>query len=79
MLGVFAEFETNPRRERQREGIAFAKTRGVYKGRKASFDAAGVRRPRHDMLGRYAFILPDQIARRELRPLRNPKDVDGES
>ena len=34
MLGVFAEFETNLRRERQSEGIAAAKQRGAYKGRK---------------------------------------------
>jgi DNA invertase Pin-like site-specific DNA recombinase len=34
MLGVFAEFETNLRRERQLEGIAKAKAAGVYKGRK---------------------------------------------
>ncbi|RCS22762.1 hypothetical protein DUT91_17895 [Phyllobacterium salinisoli] len=33
MLGVFAESETNLRRERQMEGIAAAKARGVYKGR----------------------------------------------
>jgi DNA invertase Pin-like site-specific DNA recombinase len=32
-LGVFAEFETNLRRERQLEGISAAKARGVYKGR----------------------------------------------
>ena len=32
MLGVFAEFETNLRRERQLEGIARAKAAGVYKG-----------------------------------------------
>lgn len=40
MLGVFAEFETNLRRERQMEGIAAAKARGVYKGkgRKPSID-----------------------------------------
>jgi DNA invertase Pin-like site-specific DNA recombinase len=31
MLGVFAEFETNLRRERQLEGIADAKARGVYR------------------------------------------------
>jgi DNA invertase Pin-like site-specific DNA recombinase len=36
MLGVFAEFEANLRRERQLEGIAAAKARGVYKGRKPS-------------------------------------------
>ena len=39
MLGVFAEFETNLRRERQLEGIAAAKARGVYKGRKPSINA----------------------------------------
>jgi DNA invertase Pin-like site-specific DNA recombinase len=34
MLGVFAEFETNLRRERQLDGIAKAKKAGVYKGGK---------------------------------------------
>jgi DNA invertase Pin-like site-specific DNA recombinase len=43
MLGVFAEFETNLRRERQLEGIAKAKAAGVYKGRPASINAARVR------------------------------------
>ena len=38
MLGVFAEFETNLRRERQAEGIAVAKSRGAYKGRPQSID-----------------------------------------
>ena len=38
MLGVFAEFETNLRRERQAEGIALAKKRGVYKGRVPKID-----------------------------------------
>src|SRR5215213_249840 len=42
MLGVFAEFETNLRRERQLEGIAQAKARGVYRGRKPSIDRAKV-------------------------------------
>jgi DNA invertase Pin-like site-specific DNA recombinase len=44
MLGVFAEFETNLRRERQLEGIAAAKERGVYKGRPRSIDASEIRR-----------------------------------
>jgi DNA invertase Pin-like site-specific DNA recombinase len=43
MLGVFAEFETNLRRERQLEGIAKAKAAGVYKGRPASIDVTRVR------------------------------------
>ncbi len=52
MLGLFAEFETNLRRERQLEGISAAKARGVYKGRKPSIDAAEVRRlHREEKLG----------------------------
>ena len=43
MLGVFAEFETNLRKERQLEGIAKAKAAGVYKGRPATIEAAQVR------------------------------------
>jgi DNA invertase Pin-like site-specific DNA recombinase len=43
MLGVFAEFETALRRERQMEGVAKAKALGVYKGRKKSVDAEAVR------------------------------------
>jgi DNA invertase Pin-like site-specific DNA recombinase len=44
MLGVFAEFETNLRKERQMEGIAKAKAAGVYAGRKPSIDRDEVRR-----------------------------------
>src|SRR5690349_12967644 len=59
MLAVFAEFETNLRRERQLEGIGAAKARGVYKGRKPSIDPAEVRRLREaEGLG------PSAIARR---------------
>jgi DNA invertase Pin-like site-specific DNA recombinase len=36
VMGAFAEFERELIRERQREGIALAKQRGVYKGRKKS-------------------------------------------
>ena len=51
MLGVFAEFETNLRRERQLEGIAKAKAEGVYKGRPASIDAVTVRELKGQRLG----------------------------
>ena len=57
MLGVFAEFETNLRRERQMEGIAAAKSRGVYKGRKPHVDVAEIRRLRSHGMG------PTDIAR----------------
>ena len=59
MLGVFAEFETNLRRERQLEGIAAAKARGVYTGRKPHIDPAAIRQLRdQENLG------PAAIARR---------------
>jgi DNA invertase Pin-like site-specific DNA recombinase len=51
MLGVFAEFETALRRERQMEGIAKAKIQGVYKGRKASVDVDAVRALRDQGVG----------------------------
>ena len=37
VMGAFAEFERALIRERQREGIALAKKRGVYRGRKKTF------------------------------------------
>lgn len=50
MLAVFAEFETNIRRERQLEGIAKAKQEGVYTGRKPTTQAK-----RQEMEAHYAF------------------------
>lgn len=44
ILGAVAEFENDLRRERQREGIARAKERGVYKGRKRTVEIEEVRR-----------------------------------
>lgn len=58
MLGVFAEFETNLRRERQLEGIAKAKAAGVYKGRRPSIDRVAVAQLRAEGLG------PSAIAER---------------
>jgi DNA invertase Pin-like site-specific DNA recombinase len=55
MLGVFAEFETNLRRERQMEGIAKAKAEGIYKGRKASIDIEAVQRLRAEGMGASAI------------------------
>lgn len=48
MLGAFAEFETNLRRERQMEGIAKAKSEGRYKGRPETVDKAAIRRLRDE-------------------------------
>jgi DNA invertase Pin-like site-specific DNA recombinase len=51
MLGVFAEFETNLRKERQMEGISKAKAEGRYKGRPGTISADEVRRMKADGLG----------------------------
>ena len=43
MLGVFAEFETNLRREHQAEGVAAAKQRATYRGRPPSIDMEAIK------------------------------------
>jgi DNA invertase Pin-like site-specific DNA recombinase len=58
MLGVFAEFETNLRRERQMEGIGKAKLRGAYRGRKRRISAAAIK----DVLA--TGVGPSEAARR---------------
>lgn len=58
MLGVFAQFETAIRRERQMEGVAKAKAAGVYKGRKPSVPVAEVRRLKAE------GVSPTEIAKR---------------
>lgn len=42
MLGVFSEFETNLRKERQMEGVRKVQERGVYKGRGRTIDASKI-------------------------------------
>ncbi len=42
VMGAFAEFERALIRERQREGIALAKQRGAYRGRKKALSADAV-------------------------------------
>ncbi len=63
MLGVFAEFETNLRRERQLEGIAQAKARGVYKGRRPSIDQAKIVQLHASGLGPTSIAAELKIAR----------------
>jgi len=47
VMGAFAEFERALIRERQREGIALAKQRGVYQGRKKTLSSKQVEELRH--------------------------------
>ena len=42
VMGAFAEFERELIRERQREGIALAKQRGAYRGRKPALNSTQV-------------------------------------
>lgn len=51
ILGAVAEFETDIRKERQREGIERAKAAGDYKGRKRTIDIEQVRALRDKGLG----------------------------
>ena len=55
MLGVFAELETNLRKERQNEGILRAKQKGVYKGRKSSIDTDQIKELKESGLGATAI------------------------
>jgi len=55
MLSVFAEFETNLRRERQMEGIKKAKEKGVYTGRRQTIDVQKVRELRDSGMGATAI------------------------
>jgi DNA invertase Pin-like site-specific DNA recombinase len=66
MLGVFAEFETNLRRERQLAGIAKAKAAGIYKGRPPSIDVHKVRMLRKDGLGASAIAKRLDISRQSV-------------
>ena len=63
MLAVFAEFETNLRRERQLEGIAKAKAEGKYKGRPTTLATAEIARLKADGLGASAISKKLNIAR----------------
>ena len=63
MLGVFAEFETNLRRERQAEGVAAAKQRGTYRGRPPRIDMDTIKH-------RLAMGLSPTAIARELRVSR---------
>ena len=63
MLGVFGEFETNLRKERQMEGIAKAKEKGVYKGRKPSVDVVKVKELKVSGMGASAIAKEMGIGR----------------
>jgi DNA invertase Pin-like site-specific DNA recombinase len=63
ILGAVAQFEASIRAERQAEGIARAKEKGVYKGRKRSVDEARIRELRAQGHGASAIAKALGIAR----------------
>ena len=63
MLAVFAAFETDVRRERQIEGIAMAKRKGVYKGGQARLDRERVKQLRNEGRGPAAIARELGMAR----------------
>jgi DNA invertase Pin-like site-specific DNA recombinase len=74
MLGVFAEFETNLRRERQLEGIAKAKAAGVYKGRKPTIDTIEVLRLKNEGLGASKIAKQLKIGRASVYRVLSERD-----
>ena len=77
MLGVFAEFETNLRRERQMEGIAKAKAAGVYKGRPPTIDVEAVRKLRAEGKGVNVISHTLRISRASVYRALGPSPLTG--
>ncbi|MCJ2069240.1 recombinase family protein [Methylobacterium sp. J-030] len=71
MLGVFAEFETAIRRERQLEGVAKAKAEGIYKGRKPTIDAERIKALASQGMGATAIAKELNVARASVYRLMN--------
>lgn len=74
MLGVFAEFETNLRKERQIEGIAKAKAAGVYKGRPSKIRTADIATLKAQGLG--ATAIADRLGIGRASVYRVLQDAD---
>ena len=72
MMGAFAQFERSIIRKRQAEGIAIAKTKGVYKGRKQSVDREKVQSMRHEGLSTYRIAEALGCSRMTVHRILNP-------
>lgn len=77
MLGVFEEFGTNLRCERQMEGIAKAKVPSVYKGRRASIKLDEVRRLLAKGVQPSTVVRQLGISRTSVWRVRQPMAADG--
>jgi DNA invertase Pin-like site-specific DNA recombinase len=70
-MGAFAEFERNIIKKRQAEGIAKAKAKGVYKGRKPTIDRDKVRELRGEGLSTYKIAETMGISRMSVHRILN--------
>ena len=75
MLGVFAELETNLRKERQMEGIAKAKAKGVYKGGQTKIDVNQIKKLKEEGLGATAIARQMNIHRDSVYRLLKKESV----
>ena len=75
MLAVFAQFETDVRRERQSEGIARAKKAGVYTGGKPRIDRGQVRKLVSDGLGPAAVARELGVSRMSVYRILDKKNA----
>lgn len=71
MMGAFAEFERNIIRKRQAEGIAKAKAKGVYKGRKPTIDRDQVHALKAEGLSTYKIADHMGISRMSVHRILN--------
>jgi DNA invertase Pin-like site-specific DNA recombinase len=76
MLSVFAEFETNLRKEWQAEGVAATKARGVYKGRKPSVKADAIQALRDQGKGATEIAKALGIGRASVYRVPSKKSAD---
>ncbi|MGX7347093.1 recombinase family protein [Acetobacter pasteurianus] len=75
LLGVFAQFETELRRERQLEGIAKAKAEGIYKGRKQSYDHGRVKQLKANGLGVVEIMRQTGISKTHVYRILNKRCI----
>lgn len=71
ILASFAEFETDIRKERQADGIAKARTAGIYRGRPATISGDEVRRLKAEGVGATGIAVKLGIARASVYRILN--------
>jgi len=75
MMGAFAEFERNIIRKRQAEGIAVAKSKGVYKGGKKRIDRDKVHQLKADGLSTYKIADAMGVSRMSVHRILNTESA----